>query len=103
MGIQSGRDVEGARPAARIAGLAEPGQGAARALEGDLGFVESRLGSQELGIHRMLGLVVGEGAGEGESPRFRPHVAAAREIEVDHVGAAEARITLEARRRDDDR
>src|SRR5204862_471685 len=39
--------------------------------------------ASQLGIHRMLGLVVGERAREREVAGFRAHVAAAREVEID--------------------
>ena len=89
-----GRDVEGAGPAARVTGLRHSRHRPARALEGHARLVEGRLGAEQLGIHGVLGLVVGERAGQGEATRLWAKIAPPRKIHVDHVVGTEAGIAL---------
>ena len=65
------------------------------ALQRGLGLVEARFGPEELGIHRVLRLVVSERTRQREAARLGLHIAAAVEVEVDHVGTAEAAVALE--------
>jgi signal transduction histidine kinase len=83
------RDVERPGPAAAVARLGQTRDRAGGALENLSGFVEPDVGSEQLGFHRMLLLVVRERAGESEPTRLRPRVAAAREVEIDQVRAPE--------------
>ena len=66
-----------------------------RAFQHRFRLFEAGLGAEQLGIHRVLRLVVGERAGQREAARLGFHVAPAVEVEVDDVGPAEAGIALE--------
>ncbi len=57
-----------------------------------LGLVEAGLAAEELRVHRMLGLVVGERPGQGEVAGLGTHVAAPGQVQVDGVRGAEARV-----------
>src|SRR6185503_7826596 len=82
-------------PPTAVARLRQAWNGPARALENRGRFIEADVGTEQLGLHRMLCLVVGERAGEGESAGLGPRVAPAREVEIDEVRASEGRVALD--------
>ena len=89
-----GCDVEGAGVSPAVAGVGEPRHGAPRALEDRARLFEARFAAEKVGVHRMLGLVVGERAREREVPGLGAHIASPGEVQIDEVGPAERRIAL---------
>src|SRR5439155_104887 len=82
-------EVAGPGPAAPIARLGQAWDRAAGALQNLGRLVQAHVGAQQLRLHRMLRLVVGERPREREPARLGTRVAPARQIEIHEVRAPE--------------
>ena len=89
IGIQSGVMSKAPGVTAAEPRVGQRGDGPGGAGQHLRGLVEAGLAAEQLRVHRVLGLVVGKRAGQGEIAGLGPHVAAPGQVQVDGVRGAE--------------
>src|SRR5262249_59414752 len=94
-GHPTGRVANAPPPPPPVGRVAEPRDRAAGARQHFRSLVEAHVATQCVGLHWMLGLIVGEGTGQRETAALGSRVAAAGQVGADQMRRAERGVALD--------